>query len=277
MIDEELQALQTIGERVIDLGVRYGFQMLGAVVILTAGYYAARWAGGTVERLCHARRLDVTLGRFFGHTVRITVLAFVVIAALSNFGITIAPLVAALGAAAFGSSLALAGPLSNYGAGLTIIMTRPFKVGDNIAVQGVSGVVDDIRLGATYLRAEDGEMVIVPNKDIVGHVIVNSFANRVVELAIGIGHDNDPARAIAAVNAALAGNTEVVREPPPQVGIGRFTEPGLELFVRYWVPGNRYYPVQFAANAAIWTALGAAQIHAPVPRQDVRLVHGPET
>lgn len=106
--------------------------------------------------------------------MRLTVLAFVMIVVLGKFGITMTPFIAAIGAIAFGSSLALAGLMSNYGAGLSIIITRPFVVGDTIQIQGVSGVVEEVGLAATRLETEDGEQITIPNKHIVGDILINS-------------------------------------------------------------------------------------------------------
>ena len=113
-------------------------QLLGALVVLLIGLQVAKWTGQRVVRLCEVKNLDVTLSRFFGSMAKLLIVVIVVIITLSNFGIDIAPLVALAGASAFGLSFALAGPLSNYGAGMVIILTRPFVVGDTIEVRGGS-------------------------------------------------------------------------------------------------------------------------------------------
>ncbi|MDD9918213.1 MAG: mechanosensitive ion channel, partial [Rhodospirillaceae bacterium] len=114
-----------------------------------------------VARLCERKALDVTLSRFLGNVVKILVIIFVIIATLGNFGITIAPLIALAGASAFGATFALQGPLSNYGAGLAIILTRPFVVGNTVKIQNVSGVVEEVSLAATVLRGEAREPITV--------------------------------------------------------------------------------------------------------------------
>jgi small conductance mechanosensitive channel len=263
VLEEQAEALKELTRIATEFGVKYGFQVLGALVILAIGFVVAGWVGRLARSACLKRRVDVTLARFLGDVARVLVLVFVFIAALNNFGVTVAPLIAAVGALAFGSSLALAGPLSNYGAGVSIILARTFRVGDTITVQGMSGVVEDIRLGATSLQTEDGERVIIPNKEIVGQVLVNSFENRVVELSLPLLPDADPLRAAAVVREALASVAEVVQDPAPQVGIGRFRPGWVEVDVRYWVPTKRYFEVQFAANRAVWQALGAAGLELP--------------
>ncbi len=128
-----------------------------------------------------------------------------IIIAIGKFGISIAPVIAALGALVFGSSFALQGPLFNYGAGLTIILSRPFVVGNTIMVQGVSGVVEEIRLAATVLTNEDGEKITIPNKHVVGEIIHNSFANKIAEVSIGISYADEPQLAIDTISRTLAG------------------------------------------------------------------------
>ncbi len=271
---EDLDTLRNLVDTLIAFGVAYGFQLLGALIVILVGLWLSRALARLVMRRCEQRRLDVTLSRFLANVVRTVVLAFVGIIALGKFGITISPLIAALSAVAFGSSLALAGPLSNYGAGLALILGRPFVVGNTLTVLGRSGVVEEIRLAATWLRTEDGERVIIPNKEIVGQVLVNSYANRVVEFTVGIAYDEDLERTESLIRSALAGLPDVVQDPAPQIGLEKFGESALLIAVRYWVPTQRYFDVQFQANKAVHRALREAGVRIPCPQQDVRIVSG---
>jgi small conductance mechanosensitive channel len=163
----------------------------------------ARWLSKAIIKLCEKRKMDITLSKFLGNFVKILVLVFVLIIAMGKFGISIAPFIALLGALAFGASFALQGPLSNYGAGLTIILARPFVVGDTITVKNVSGIVDEVTLATTILSTEDGEKITIPNKHIVGEILNNSFANKVVENAVRISYDDDPEKAINIIKETL--------------------------------------------------------------------------
>ncbi|MBS3731981.1 MAG: mechanosensitive ion channel [Desulfobacterales bacterium] len=174
-MEEQLTQIERIAEMVIDYTVQYAFQILGAIVVLVLGMLVARWVAGMVIRLCTKANMDVTLTNFLGGVVKALVMTFVLIAVISQFGISIAPIIAALGAILFGASFAVAGPLSNYGSGLVIILTRPFVVGNTISIKGVSSVVEEIKLAATILSTEDGEQITIPNKHIVGEVLTNSF------------------------------------------------------------------------------------------------------
>ena len=234
-MQEELQTIQKVYDVLAEFVINYSFQILGAILILLIGGKLAGWLGSSVARLCEKRNLDVTLSRFLGNMVKILILTFVIIIAIGKFGISIAPFIAALGAIAFGSSFAIAGPVSNYGAGLVIILSRPFVVGNTISIKGVSGVVDEIRLAATILSTEDDEVITIPNKHIVGEILHNSFGNKIVETTVGISYDDNPEQAVSVLHQALAQIEDI------------------------------------CANLAVHKALTEAEITIPFPQRDVNM------
>ena len=268
-MEQEIAAIQNLSQTVTTFGVTYGFQMVGAIIIIVVGLFVGKWVGRLVERLCAARNFDVTLSRFFANVAKVLVLVFVAIIALGKFGITIAPFIAAIGAIAFGASLAIQGPLSNYGAGIAIILGRPFVVGNTITLLDVSGMVEEVRLGATLLSTEDGEIITIPNKQILGEILHNSFANKVVESKIGISYTDDPDQAIAVIQDMLATVSEVTKEPSPQVGIENFADSAIEIGYRYWVPTQQYFQIRYEVNRAVYNGLMTAGINIPYPKLDV--------
>jgi small conductance mechanosensitive channel len=255
----ELETLTRLVNQGSEFAVAYGFQILGALVFLVIGLKVAGWLGGKASQLCERKGVDVTLSRFIGNVVKIVLLVFVLIATLSNFGITIAPLIALAGASAFGLTFALQGPLSNYGAGLSIILTRPFVIGDTVLVKGVSGVVEEIALAATVLRGEDGERITVPNKEIVGEILVNSDASRIVEATLYVSPDEDPLR-VAELVRNVVQSAVPETSLPPQVGIQDFTYGGIAIGLRYWAPSSKYYQTRFDMNAQIKRSLDDAGV-----------------
>lgn len=270
-LGKELAVLENMFNIIVEFLVTYSFQILGAFIILIVGYKIAGWVSGLVLRVCEKHDLDITLSKFFCNVTKILILTFVVIIAIGKFGISIAPFIAALGAVAFGTSFALQGPLSNYGAGLTIILSRPFVVGNTITVKGVSGVVDEIRLAATILSTEDGEEITIPNKHIVGEITHNSFANRIVEASVGIDYSDDPLKAITLIKQALAQRDDVALEPFPQIGIEEFADSAISIGIRYWVPTKQYFQIMYQVNLAIHQALKEGGITIPFPQRDVHL------
>jgi small conductance mechanosensitive channel len=265
----ELETIQQIYNVVVDFTINYSFQILGAIIILIIGAKLASWLGRLVVRVCEKKNVDITLSRFLGSVVKILVLTFVIIIAIGKFGISIAPFIAALGAIAFGASFAIAGPISNYGAGLVIIMSRPFVIGDTISITGVSGVVDEIHLATTILITEDDEKITIPNKHIVGEIQINSFANKIVEGTVGISYQDDPEKAVEVIQKALTGIDDICSEPPPQVGIESFGDSSIDLGMRYWVPTKKYFQTLYSGNLAVHKALNDAEITIPFPQRDV--------
>ncbi len=192
--------------------------------------------------------------------VKLVLVAFVIVITLGNFGVTITPLIALAGASAFGATIAIQGPLSNYGAGISIILSRPFGVGDTIRIGEVSGVVEEVTMATTMLVGEDGELIWVPNKSIVGEVIVNSAKHRVVETKICIAYDIDTEGAIRVVKEALEEFHELGSGAAPQVGIHDFTYGGIVLGLRFWVASHSYFQTRYAVNQAALKAPGGAAV-----------------
>ena len=264
--------VQTIVTKVVEFFVNYSFEVIGALIILGLGFKISEWAGHAVATYLERRKFDVVLARFAAGTARGLIVGFAVIVALGKFGITIAPIIAALGALAFGSSLAIQGVLSNFGSGLSLLLFRPFHVGDTITIAGVSGVVEEVKLGCTILTGVDGERITVPNRHIVGEVVHNSFAFRVVESSIGIGYHENLQRAIEVVTAVLARFPEIAQTPAAMVGIHSFGDSSVILGFRYWVPTKHYFRTSWAVNLAVFAALNAANITIPFPQRDVRIL-----
>jgi small conductance mechanosensitive channel len=270
-MEEELETLQKAADMASEIAVNYGFQFFAALVILIIGWQVSRWVASLVLKLCDRLSLDITLAKFFASLAKTIVLAFVFIIALGKFGISIAPFIAALGAVVFGSTLALQGPISNYGAGLTIILTRPFVVGDTIRINDVIGIVEDIKLAYTLLSNEDGEQITVPNNRVIGEVIYNSSTNLIVEQTITISYDDDPEEVIQIIIEQLEKNNDVVSDPHAQIGIEQFSKFGIELGLRYWIPTNKYFELKYNINRHIYAALQAANISIPYQKQIIQL------
>jgi small conductance mechanosensitive channel len=271
-MEQELAQFQNIYTLITQYIVEYSFQILGAIIILLLGMALARKVGNLVEGMMVRHKIDVTLSRFSGSGIRVIVIAMVMIIALGKLGISVTPFVAAIGAISLGAGLALQGMLANYGAGVAIVVTRPFSVGDTISVQGVSGIVTEVRLGATMLTNEDGVRITIPNQHIIGEIIHNSSAVSIVEMNIDIAYNCDPLQAVALIKAAIEAQAGLHREQPPQVGIFDFGVNGYTLGIRYWTSTEQLFHTRFQANAAIHRTLQQHGMVIPVAQREVRVL-----
>ncbi|WP_373086359.1 mechanosensitive ion channel family protein [Sneathiella sp.] len=259
-VSDNIETVSVWVNLLADFAVEYGFQILGAIVFLIFGLLVINWIGNRLSGIALARNVDVTLSQFAGSATKIILVILLIIITLGNFGVSIAPLIALAGAISFGATLALQGPISNFGAGIVIILTRPFVVGNVITVQGVSGVVDRITLGITFLTGEDHEQIAVPNREIVGQVIVNSREMRIVESKFCVSAAVDIAPTIRVVEEAVARVDGLSKEHQVQIGIQDFTYGGIIIGVRVWVPGLEYFQSRYAINGAVFEALKANDI-----------------
>ena len=147
-----------------------------------------------------------------------------------------------------------------------------FRLGDTITVQGCSGQVEEISLATTILKTEDGELIVIPNRQIAGEIHTNSREFRVVEAQVGVAYSDDPERAISVIREALATIDGVTSDPQPQVGIAEFGDSSVNIDYRFWVPTNRFFEVKHAANLAVFKALGAGGLHIPFPQRELRML-----
>lgn len=270
-IKNELETITRLSNMVIDFFVNYSFQVIGAIIIFLLGLIVARWIAKVVLRLCQKKNVDVTLSLFISSCVKLLIIAMVMIVCLGKFGISVAPFVAAIGAISLSLGLALQGVFSNYGAGFTIIITRPFTVGNTININEISGIVKEIRLAYTILDTEDGEMITIPNKHIVGEVIINSFENKVVEASVGVSYQSEPGKAIELIRRALSRFDEIPTNPAPQIGIDQFADSSINIAYRYWVPTERFFEVQYQVNLAVFKALQNGGIEIPYPQREITI------
>ncbi|WP_413400663.1 mechanosensitive ion channel family protein [Pseudoalteromonas sp. KJ71-7] len=271
MISSEIQQFEKYYALLTEYLVTYSMQIVGAIFILLVGLWVAKKLAAGVANLMTRHNVDITLTNFVSNVVKVLLIIMVIIIALGKIGISVTPFVAAIGAASLGAGLALQGMLSNYGAGLAIIATRPFVVGDTIEIKGVSGQVKLIELGHTVLINEEKVEITIPNKHIVGEILHNSFSYSLVKGEIDIAYSACSDTAISLIENALANHELVAKQPNAQVGIERFADSGVTISYRYWVPTTKIIETKLAINASVYKAINNANIEIPFPQRIVTL------
>ena len=271
-MEQQIAYLNQFYVKAIDFLANYSFQIIGALIIVTIGWFLSKYVYNLLIKFFQQHDFDVTLGKFVANGIRILVFGAMLVVAIGKLGISIAPFIAAVGAVFLTAGLAIQGSVANYAAGISLIITRPFKIGDTILINKVYGEVEEIRLAYTTLRTEDEELITVPNKNMIGEVIVNSFKYRIVESSIGISYDADAEKAIAIIRIVIEGIENVSKETQAIIGIEKFGDSAVELGVRYWVPTRNFFKIQYEANMAIYKALREANITIPYPQREIRMV-----
>lgn len=271
-MDNSLQTLDQVRASAIDMAVRFGPKVLVAILILFAGYMVGRWAGRVLERLLVRFKLETEVRSLLVSIARILVLGLFAIMALQNLGIELLPLVAGLGVAGAGIALAMQGILGNVAAGLTIIFTRPFHVGEYISIVKEEGEVLDISLFSTTLGHPDRSKVVIPNRKIVGEILHNYGWIRQLNIAVEVSYGTDVNVALRLVEEILHSNSRVLQDPKPVLGVARLAESGVTIRVSPWVNVPDYDAAVSEVNKTILETFRARHIAIPLPQCEVTML-----
>jgi len=263
-MDMELQEVGKFYNIVVEFFVNYSFQIVGAIIIFIIGIIASRYVYRFILKLLLKNNVDETLSNFLANFIRFLVVLMMAVLALGKLGISIAPFIAALGALSLTAGLALQGSVANFAAGVVLVATKPFKVGDTITIHDVYGEVEEIKLGYTVLVNEDKEQITIPNKYMIGDVLVNSFSYRIVEGSVLISYDSDIDKAIESIKNLLKDDESISGDNELIVGVEKFCEGGVSIGYRYWVPTKSFFKIQYRINLEVLKALQNAKIEIPL-------------
>jgi small conductance mechanosensitive channel len=271
-MNEHLQTLEHAQNTAIDLALQFGPRVVVALLIMAAGFYVGRWVGRMVDSMLVKLGLDETLRQLLIRIVRIAVLGLFAIMALQNLGVQLLPLLAGLGVAGAGIALAMQGVLGNLAAGLTIIFTRPFLVGEYISIAEEEGTVEEIKLFNTVLSHPDRSRIVIPNRKIAGEILHNYGTLRQLDVVVGVAYDTDIKLALQTVHDLLAGHPTILREPDPVVSILALTDSGAQIAIRPWVTVSDFIDASSDITQAVLETFRERGIHIPYPQREVRLL-----
>lgn len=264
------QSMEGMIQQMISLVAGYALDVIGAVVILIIGWIAAGWVRkGVYKSLGRAKHVDETLRTFFANLARYTVLIFMIIAVLAQFGIQTASLIAIFGAAGLAIGFALQGTLSNIAAGVMLLIFRPFKVGDFVEAAGIAGTVKEINLFVTELSTPDNVQILAPNGQVWGACVKNySFhQTRRVDRLIGIDYGDSIEASMAAIQEIVNADSRALQDPAPMVAVAELADSSVNLTVRAWCQGGDYWPLKFDLTKRFKEGLEAKGMTIPFPQR----------
>ena len=271
-MSSQLESLQHLKNRAIDLLVEFGPNAVSALVVLVIGVFVSRAIARAIERGIARVEIEPPLRLLLLRIVRLAVMAIFVIMALQNLGVELLPLIAGLGVAGAGIAVALQGVLGNAVAGLTIIITRPFRVGEYIDIHNEEGRVEAITLFSTKLSHPDRSIVIIPNRKIVGEILHNYGTLRQLNVNVGVAYDTDIGLALRVVDEVLASNPKFMKDPAPVVRVTAFGESSVNIAVRPWALITEAGVAGSELTRAILERFRASGITIPFPQREVRML-----
>ena len=269
---DQFQSLDQVKASVIDMVIKFGPKAVVAIAILSAGYMVGRWAGRGLERLLIRLKLEAPVRSLLVRMSQIAVFGLFAIMALQNLGVELLPLVAGLGVAGAGVALAMQGILGNVAAGLNIIFTQPFHVGDYLSIGDEEGEVLDISLFSTTLGHTDRSKVLIPNRKIVGEILHNYGKIRQLDLTVGVSYGTDVNNALRVIEEILRANPRVLQDPAPVFGVKRLADFSVNIGIRPWVGVPDYIAAGNELNKSVLETFRAQNIEIPFPQQEVRML-----
>lgn len=251
----------------------FGLKIVAAIAIFIIGRWVAMFLRNVSVKIMEKAQVEPTLVSFVKHIIYIALLTFVILAALGQLGIQTTSFIAVIGAAGLAVGLALQGSLSNFAAGVLMIIFRPFKVGDVVEVSGVLGIVEEIQIFTTQLVTPDNRTIIIPNSKVTGDHIINYNAKptRRVDLVAGVSYTEDIDKVKSVIADVLSKDSRILKDPPPTIGLLEMAESSINFAVRPWVNPSDYWRVYFDTNEAIKKRFDAEGISIPFPQRDIHV------
>lgn len=256
-----------------DYVLPWGMRLIIAAAIFFIGKMLARSIADFLKKPLSRTGMDEMLVKFLSTITYTVLLIAVALAAIDQLGINITSLLAIVGAAGLAVGLAMKDSLSNFAAGVMIIIFRPFKIGDFINAAGSSGVVDEIGLFCTLLHSPDNQRIIVPNSAIINGTIVNvnTLGTRRIDLVVGISYDDNIGQARDIILGLIDADPRILKDPEPVVAMAEMADSSININVRPWVKSDDYWTVRADLLEVIKLSLEQAGMTIPFPQRDVHV------
>jgi small conductance mechanosensitive channel len=256
-----------------EYGVSYGLKVLAALVIFIIGRWVAKGLRGIARKVMTKRNVEPTIVNFVCSMLYVTLLLFVVLAAIGQLGVETTSFIAVIGAAGLAVGLALQGSLANFAAGFLLIIFRPFKVGDFIEAGGAMGVVSAVQVFTTTLKTPDNKVIIIPNSGITGGNITNYSAEetRRVDFTFGVGYGDDLDKVRSVLEELIAADDRILKDPAHVIVVSELADSSVNFTVRVWAKTSDYWGIYFDLTEAAKKRFDAEGISIPFPQRDVHM------
>jgi small conductance mechanosensitive channel len=261
-------------DKLIDYVISHSGALLAALVVVIVGFVAAGWLGKMLDRWLERKAMEPPMRKLLVRFLRLAIFALALVVALQTAGVEMTALIAGFGVAGVGAGLALQGVLGNLVAGLTIIFTKPFRFGEYIEIAGVQGQVTSIELFTTTLLHSDQSKIVIPNRKIIGEILHNYGHIRQLDLSVGVAYGTNLTNVMTIVRSVLAGNSRVLKEPVPGVGINLLADSSINIAIKPWTAVADYGPAQTEIYQAITEQFRANSISIPFPQREIRMLGG---
>ncbi|VUD69095.1 Small-conductance mechanosensitive channel [Thalassocella blandensis] len=274
MNPEVEEGLNKILQQAPEFAMTYGVKLIVAIAIFVIGKWIATLITKYLLKMMVSRNVDLTISKFTCNILYYAMVTVIVIAALGQIGVQTASFVAVVGAAGLAIGFALQGSLSNFAAGVMLILFKPFRAGDFVEAGGTSGTVHEITIFTTVLKTPDNKTVIVSNSDVLGNNITNysTEANRRVDFTVGVSYDASIDAVKTELQAIAEEESRRLEDKDVTIAVAELADSSVNFVLRLWVKKEDYWGVFFDTNEKIKKRFDEKGIGIPYPQMDVHVV-----
>ena len=266
-----LDKLSLITQQLIDFGIRAGERILIAVLVFVVGRFLISLLNKFIRRLMDKRKVDVSIKTFVKSLVNILLTILLIISVVGALGVETTSFAALLASAGVAIGMALSGNLQNFAGGLIVLLFRPFKVGDWIESQGVSGTVREIQIFHTILTTADNKVIYIPNGALSSGTVTNYSREdtRRVDWVIGVEYGENYDKVESTVRRIISEDSRILNTPEPFVALHALDASSVNVVIRVWVKSGDYWGVYFDMNKKIYSVFNEEGIDFPFPQLTV--------
>ena len=269
----ETELTKDMMNSLIEIGSSIGISLLMALAILIVGRQLVKLILRLITVALEKSKVEDTVRIFVTNLLNTLLMILVFIAAINQLGIETTSIIAVLGAAGLAIGLALQGSLSNFAAGILIVIYRPYKVDDYIEAGNHAGTVKDIQIFSTVLKTPDNKIVVVPNGSIMNGSIVNysDQDTRRVDLIISCSYEDDIDKVRSVLEDILKKEKRILKDPKPQIAVAELADSSVNFIFRPWVKRTDYLPVYYSLLEEVKKRFDKEGISIPYPQSDVHI------
>ena len=263
--------VEQILDKLLNWGIDAGKSIIGAILIYVIGRFVIKQINRLVCKILTKRKLEISVQTFCRSLMNLLLNLVLVFAIISKLGVETTSLAALLASAGVAIGMALSGNLSNFAGGLIILVFKPFKVGDYIDGNNVSGTVKEIQIFHTILSTVDNRIIYVPNSSLSSNAIVNYSKQdmRRAEWTFGVEYGEDFEKVKAVLERIIAADARILKDPAPFIGLGALSASSVDIKVRAWAKTDDYWGVYFDMNRVVYETFNKEGIGFPFPQLTV--------
>ena len=264
---------EEIIEEIISSAIQLGLKILLALVIYWVGKFIIDNLYRFVQKALSRKKIDQSVNTFVLSLVRVVLMLLLIVMIIGVLGINTSSFVALFASAGVAIGMALSGTLQNFAGGVMILLFKPYKVGDFIEAQGVSGTVREIQIFNTLLATTDNKTIIIPNGKLSNETVTNytQAGTRRVEWVFGISYGDDYQKAKELLDVYIAEDKRILSTPAPMVALSCLADSSVQITARAWVQASDYWSVLYDMNERVYSEFGKYGLSFPFPQMDVHI------